>query len=141
MIFQLFPKKLISSKTKMAKVPNQNLDHFSASIISRGRGARTPIYGFGDRCSTIELFPYGLGTTCIFSCLIILPHSGDGVNGYFEKFLKLLDKLPQFCGRRNAVTGLKSLICAVSEKQTHCIEKKKYTNQAQIFTKNCMKYL
>ena len=25
---------------------------------SRGRGARTPIYGFGDRCSTIELFPY-----------------------------------------------------------------------------------
>ena len=24
---------------------------------SRGRGARTPIYGFGDRCSTIELFP------------------------------------------------------------------------------------
>ena len=26
---------------------------------SRGRGARTPIYGFGDRCSTIELFPYG----------------------------------------------------------------------------------
>ena len=42
----------------MAKVPNQNLDHFSASIISRGRGARTPIYGFGDRCSTIELFPF-----------------------------------------------------------------------------------
>ena len=27
-------------------------------IRSRGRGARTPIYGFGDRCSTIELFPY-----------------------------------------------------------------------------------
>ena len=29
-------------------------------IVSRGRGARTPIYGFGDRCSTIELFPYVL---------------------------------------------------------------------------------
>lgn len=27
-------------------------------IVSRGRGARTPIYGFGDRCSTIELFPF-----------------------------------------------------------------------------------
>ena len=26
--------------------------------INRGRGARTPIYGFGDRCSTIELFPF-----------------------------------------------------------------------------------
>ena len=25
---------------------------------SRGRGIRTPIGGFGDRSSTIELFPY-----------------------------------------------------------------------------------
>ena len=32
---------------------------FRFFIKSRGRGARTPIYGFGDRCSTIELFPYG----------------------------------------------------------------------------------
>ena len=31
---------------------------FRFFIKSRGRGARTPIYGFGDRCSTIELFPY-----------------------------------------------------------------------------------
>lgn len=29
-----------------------------SACISRGRGARTPIYGFGDRCSTIELFPF-----------------------------------------------------------------------------------
>ena len=27
------------------------------SFISRGRGIRTPINGFGDRCSAIELFP------------------------------------------------------------------------------------
>ena len=33
-------------------------------LLSRGRGARTPIYGFGDRCSTIELFPYGLFHSC-----------------------------------------------------------------------------
>lgn len=31
---------------------------FRFFIKSRGRGARTPIYGFGDRRSTIELFPY-----------------------------------------------------------------------------------
>ena len=32
---------------------------FIGISFSRGRGARTPIYGFGDRCSTIELFPFG----------------------------------------------------------------------------------
>lgn len=32
---------------------------FQLFDFSRGRGARTPIYGFGDRCSTIELFPFG----------------------------------------------------------------------------------
>ena len=42
-------------------VPNaalhQTEPHLENNIGSRGRGARTPIYGFGDRCSTIELFP------------------------------------------------------------------------------------
>ena len=38
-------------------------------IVSRGRGARTPIYGFGDRCSTIELFPY----VVLFVCFIAEP--------------------------------------------------------------------
>ena len=40
------------------------------SAISRGRGARTPIYGFGDRCSTIELFPYMLSS--LFPTTVII---------------------------------------------------------------------
>ena len=31
---------------------------FSLLILSRGRGIRTPINGFGDRCSAVELFPF-----------------------------------------------------------------------------------
>lgn len=50
---------------------------------SRGRGARTPIYGFGDRCSTIELFPY---QNTLSACFIIIARVPYSVNKFFPIF-------------------------------------------------------
>ena len=64
-----------------------------SQIVSRGRGARTPIYGFGDRCSTIELFPYVLLFFVLFPrTSIIISQVSNTVNNYFEFFSKFFQK-------------------------------------------------
>ena len=56
-----WPKKIEVTRFELATSASRTLHSTKLSHTSRkssrGRGARTPIYGFGDRCSTIELFP------------------------------------------------------------------------------------
>ena len=61
-------------------------------IVSRGRGARTPIYGFGDRCSTIELFPYVLFLLSVPRTDIIISQPVISVNNYFNFFQSFFKK-------------------------------------------------
>ena len=54
---------------------NRCVNHFTTTAIikkSRGRGNRTPTNGFGDRRSTVKLYPYGMD--------ILLSSNGAGRN-------------------------------------------------------------
>ena len=59
MILYIYTKEKAQKPYKIRFLDSLRVGLF-VKIVSRGRGARTPIYGFGDRCSTIELFPYVL---------------------------------------------------------------------------------
>lgn len=50
---------------------------------NRGREGRTPIYGFGDRCSAIELFPYA---RLLQTCLIVIAQACNSVKCFFNIF-------------------------------------------------------
>lgn len=57
MILYIYTKEKAQKPYKIRFLDSLRVGLF-VKIVSRGRGARTPIYGFGDRCSTIELFPF-----------------------------------------------------------------------------------
>lgn len=79
------------------------LSHIThCKIFSRGRGARTPIYGFGDRCSTIELFPCITALLSLphCSCSNILAQKNSSVNNKKQKCLKISNKFVETRERR-----------------------------------------
>ena len=49
----------------MQEKSRPNSDEFKRLLNGGGRGIRTPINGFGDRCSAIELFPFAADSVMI----------------------------------------------------------------------------
>lgn len=65
------------------KKPPKSFD--LSGSLNRGRGIRTPINGFGDRCSAVELFPFALLSCCLID-FYILAQEFESVNKKIQIF-------------------------------------------------------